>query len=210
MTEKEGLYRQAVRTLRHDARNLQNAVEVIQRHLETAEDGKGARFIGLLRERIDSMTAVGERVETLAEMPAAVPVRCDLQSIVHAAVEGQAGDRARVGIDVPSAEIIADPTLSELALSEVVRNALQTEAPVVISLAEDVGRTAVRVRDEGPGIGEPARAHLFLPLKGARRPSGTSLGLPIAAAAMQAQGGDLRLESTGPEGTSFLLVWPRG
>ncbi|MEE4207871.1 MAG: HAMP domain-containing sensor histidine kinase [Parvularcula sp.] len=208
MTKKEGIYHQAVKTLRHDARNLQNAIEVIERHLAAVEDEKGHRYIGMVRERIASMVAIGERAEMLAEIGPANMVEADLADLVQELVESASAAPQELSVDVPPCTVELDPKLTQLALQEVLSNALSAGGPVSITFSDEQDRTILRVLDSGPGIPEPAQPNLLTPFKGARRPGGTSLGLPLADAAMKAQGGELVIEKSGEEGTSVCLTWP--
>jgi PAS domain S-box-containing protein len=68
------------------------------------------------------------------------------------------------------------------------------------------GAVTIRVIDTGYGVSEQARPHLFEPFfttKGAGR--GTGLGLFVSKGIIEAIGGRLELEQTGPEGTTFVV-----
>lgn len=66
----------------------------------------------------------------------------------------------------------------------------------------------IMIEDDGPGLPEPVRAHLFRPFVSSFRHGGTGLGLAIARDLMRAHGGDLTLAATGPGGTTFRLTLP--
>lgn len=65
----------------------------------------------------------------------------------------------------------------------------------------------VLVSDEGAGISEEIRAHLFEPGR-TGRPGGTGLGLAISQLLARQIGATLTLDSTGLDGTAFRLVVP--
>jgi len=72
---------------------------------------------------------------------------------------------------------------------------------------DEPGQVALQVRDTGPGI-SPRRLHdLFMPFErlGAEQTvvEGTGLGLALSHRLVQAMGGSLTLESTGPDGSTF-------
>jgi two-component system sensor histidine kinase PilS (NtrC family) len=75
--------------------------------------------------------------------------------------------------------------------------------------AENAGKGLVRVhvRDDGPGLDEHARAHLFEPFF-TSHPKGTGLGLYIARELAEANGFDLELLDSDPErpGAHFILT----
>ena len=66
------------------------------------------------------------------------------------------------------------------------------------------GEIVLTVSDSGSGIPEPVREHLFVPFRGGSRGS-TGLGLVIIRELLQAHGGDIRLEKSDAEGTTFSL-----
>jgi signal transduction histidine kinase len=96
-------------------------------------------------------------------------------------------------------------------LDELVANALAFSPPdgtVTIEVTHGNG-VQVRVIDQGPGIDEAAQARIFEPLEQAehlstRTHQGIGIGLSLARLSAHAMGGDVTLEQTGPEGSTFL------
>jgi signal transduction histidine kinase len=64
------------------------------------------------------------------------------------------------------------------------------------------------VIDTGPGIPEQARAKIFEPLFTTKN-FGVGLGLPTVQKIVEAHGGTIDVERTGPEGTAFVVWLPR-
>jgi len=104
--------------------------------------------------------------------------------------------------------------LFEEALAHVVRNAAQAvqrkgkSGRITIRGQSKGGRAFVTVSDDGPGLSEDVRAHLFEPFSTARVGRGAGLGLAVSLGLMRAQGGDLELVSGAPGGTTFRLELP--
>lgn len=69
------------------------------------------------------------------------------------------------------------------------------------------GLVTIAVMDNGPGLPDRAKAHLFSPFQGSMRAGGTGLGLAIAAELAELNGGTLRLDPT-DTGARFLLEIP--
>ena len=61
--------------------------------------------------------------------------------------------------------------------------------------------------DDGPGVPEKARAHLFQPFQGSARKGGTGLGLAVAQELVTAHGGTIRLRDT-DKGAAFEIDIP--
>ena len=91
------------------------------------------------------------------------------------------------------------------------QNAIAATGPgrrVSVSLVEE-GRTLVlRVQDEGSGIPEAVKKHLFK-AGWSGRPGGSGLGLAISQLLARQIGAELALTSTGPGGTTFSVALPR-
>jgi len=98
-------------------------------------------------------------------------------------------------------------------IEELVENALafSEDRPVRVSVSDENGSPVVRVIDRGPGISPASLPRIFAPLEqgeelNARTHQGIGLGLAIARMSARAMDGDVVLESTGPEGSTFAWL----
>jgi two-component system, OmpR family, sensor histidine kinase KdpD len=74
-------------------------------------------------------------------------------------------------------------------------------------------RIAIRVVDQGPGIPESEWGRIFEPFEsGAANEAGggSGLGLAIAKGFVEANGGEIAVESVVGQGSSFVVGFPRG
>jgi two-component system sensor histidine kinase HydH len=71
------------------------------------------------------------------------------------------------------------------------------------------GHIEVGVLDQGSGIPEADRPHVFDPFF-TTRTKGTGLGLAICRQIAEAHGGSIRLGATGSQGTTVVVTLPRG
>ena len=143
-----------------------------------------------------------------------------LSELVHdAAQEVRAAYRGqRVQVEGPEAlGVRADPD----RLLQVVGNLLDNAAkyspegsPIAVTWGAEGGWGTISVRDRGPGIPAAHRAVLFTRfgrVPGSRIRSGhvgTGLGLYLGRQLAAIMDGELELESTGPEGSTFTLRLP--
>ena len=109
-----------------------------------------------------------------------------------------------------ASEIVADRSEISEALWNIVENAIKyaPAAPIHLSAYRDNGKTAIVVRDEGPGMTDSERHHAFERFyRGDVRGeiSGSGLGLAIAKRAIDRAGGDITIESTPGHGTSVTV-----
>ena len=112
-----------------------------------------------------------------------------------------------------------DPRQVGRALQNLLTNAaIYTPAggSVRLSVAREGGVARIRVSDTGPGILPEHQGRVFErfyradPARARRsgRPAGTGIGLTVARELARANGGDVRIESSSPAGTTFVLELP--
>jgi signal transduction histidine kinase len=99
-------------------------------------------------------------------------------------------------------------------ISNLVRNAMEAlegqraeGGEVRVKAWRDARRVFVEVRDNGPGVPQKAREHLFEAFTGSQRKGGTGLGLAIAAEIVGVHGGHLQLLDT-KHGAAFRFEIP--
>jgi signal transduction histidine kinase len=111
----------------------------------------------------------------------------------------------------PEFTLYADPEQMHRVFLNLCRNAAEVqggEGVIEITAMRDAAGTShIRVRDEGPGIPEAVRPNLFKAFSSAKA-GGTGLGLATARDIVLAHGGQISLETTGPEGSTFLVCLP--
>lgn len=137
----------------------------------------------------------------------------DVEETVREAIEtcdGPARDRVAV-FSSGSARVLADAEQLRVALSNILRNALQyspEQNPVFVSVRADERRVLLTVRDRGPGVPREEQAAIFEPNVRGRAAgqfrSGSGLGLSIAKHLIEAQGGSVWLDSD-RRGTAFHI-----
>ncbi len=106
----------------------------------------------------------------------------------------------------PDVVVNTDPDLLKQALLNVILNSLEAGASRVDIVAGERGDDVViAVRDDGPGVAEPAR--VFEPFYSTKA-DGSGLGLPTARAIVESLGGRLELGEA-PTGTEFNFKIPK-
>src|SRR5580704_13967271 len=105
-----------------------------------------------------------------------------------------------------------DPRKLERVLYNLLLNACEAVAAnggsVEVVLREVSGGVEIRVCDNGRGIPESVRGRLFEPFVSYGKENGTGLGLTVVQKIIQDHGGDVTVEKTSEEGTTFRLLLP--
>jgi signal transduction histidine kinase len=114
----------------------------------------------------------------------------------------------------PEQSIVADPSALKQVLLILIDNAiLHGQGTVRVDVRQDplATQASISVHDEGPGIAPQSLERLFERFyRGdtAHHKPGLGLGLPIAKALVEAQGGMLAVESEQDQGSTFTISLP--
>ncbi|HTR73786.1 MAG TPA: ATP-binding protein [Solirubrobacterales bacterium] len=185
------------------------SVTAAERHeLSDAVVDEGRRLSRLVENLIDVSRLESGPVEPHREA-------VDLVDLLDAAREsiGPDGERVRLALDDDLPALSADPAQLERAFANLFENAVvHGEDQTVLVRSRLVGpRLVVRVVDRGPGIPENLRERIFEPFyraPGAASGAGSGLGLAIARGFIEANGGEVEVESLPGQGSSFVVTFP--
>ena len=149
------------------------------------------------------------------------PTRARLQPILEDSVRSVEAFAKDSGVTITTSingipDVMADPDRTIQVLVNVLSNAVKhapSGSTVEITTGQEGSMVAVAIHDHGPGIPAHKVDFIFEPftqLDGSdtRRIAGTGLGLTIARALAEKQGGGLRVASSQGEGATFTLTMP--
>ena len=182
--------------------------DVERAELSEAVVGEGNRLSRLVENLLDL-----SRLETGKAEPHLESV--DVAEVLEAA-------RESVGLDPELVRIAAEPGLPmlradaaqlERAFANLLENGVRHGGgrPVQAGCRRVGRRLVVRVVDQGPGIPEADWERIFEPFHradGGGEQGGTGLGLAIAKGFVEANGGEIGVESLPGQGTTFAVSFP--
>jgi signal transduction histidine kinase len=215
---------EAVSKISHDLRNILSTAALVSERLADSEDPEVPRQSPALVAAIDR--AVTLCVDTLryssARELAVKRERVDLAVLVEdvgrallLSSQGKESGRCQLAWRNEVAKdflVTGDYDQLFRVFLNLGRNAMDAmgEAPgeVRIAASRTNGKAIIEVSDDGPGLPERARAHLFEPFVGSTRAVGTGLGLPIAREIMRAHGGEISIARSDGDGTVIRLELP--
>ena len=216
----------AASKVNHDLRNMLSSAHLISDRLSTLDDPTVQRFAPKLIANLDR--AIDFLSQTLkfgrAQEPPPVREKMELRDVAEDIIESavvQTSSRIVFYNQVPAGLTVdADREQMNRVLTNLIRNAIQAietaqaelqdapEGRITLRSWREGSSAFIEIRDNGPGIPERVRPKLFEAFLSAARSGGTGLGLTIAAELMRAHGGEVRLVSTGAEGTVFVVTVP--
>lgn len=200
---------------------LRTQLEVALRHPEGVEWSTLAADLLTDSDRMEHLVAdllFLAREDATSREPSRDPV--DLDVVV---LEEVARVRARDNVKVDTSAVSGAATRGNREeLSRLVRNIVENavshaRSRVAIVLSETSTEVRMVVSDDGPGVPEEHRAHIFdrfARVEGdrVRGAGGTGLGLPIARAIAERHNGSISLQSerqVSQGGAQFVVVLPR-
>lgn len=214
----------AVSKINHDLRNILASAQLFSDRLTSLPDPTVQRFAPKLIRTIDRAVDYTKSVLDYGKALEAPPTRrkLALRNLADDVSEllGLDGNDAiewNNAID-PELEISADPEQLFRVMMNLCRNAVQAmqelqegERDLRLSVSADVVGDDVQIRviDSGPGIPEHIQPKLFNAFQGSTKSGGTGLGMAIAAELVHAHDGNLQIEKSGPEGTTFHIRLPQ-
>jgi signal transduction histidine kinase len=170
-------------------------------------------ILGRLVDRASSLARLVQRFEGAVE--AGLTEWADVAEVAHEVAS--AHPRVRVEAAGTPAMASLNRAAARRILEELVDNALAfspNDCEVVVRVTLNGPRPEVRVIDRGPGVAPEAVERIFGALEQGeqlttRVHQGAGLGLAVARMSAHAMDGDVTLESTSLEGSSFLWVVSR-
>jgi signal transduction histidine kinase len=168
-----------------------------------------------IAEQVDAIRQRVDRQLALARMSSLHGRRTELRDAVAKLIavvrqlptEGPLSWENRISEGLAAA---CDPADFSEAMGNVLDNARKfAQSRVVISAANEAGRVAVKVEDDGPGVPEAEIGRILM--RGGHldgRASETGLGLAITADILEAHGGRLAVENRKEGGLCVRLDWP--
>jgi PAS domain S-box-containing protein len=202
----------------HDFNNvlstISEAVTVLQ--MDEQRSARDATVLGIIGNAVhygaETIRNTREYLVGTREKPTVLDVRQLLEEVLeltHPALKASTGIVVlRETQDCGKVMAIADEL--RRAFTNLVLNALEAMpqgGTLTVGCCVGNGRVTVQVRDTGIGIPFEVQRKIFSPYF-TTKSKGTGIGLAGARRAIQAQGGEIRFESTPAAGTVFFVTLP--
>ncbi len=217
--EERVAWQRLVRVLGHEMNNSLAPIKSIAGSLESLlrrdppppdwrDDAQSG--LNVIAARAESLSRFMQAYARLARLPPPQKEPVDLGELVRRVVGLETRLAVRI-VDGAPVTIEADAAQIEQLLINILHNAvdasLETGGEVSISWRAIADCTEVMVRDEGPGVMNPA--NLFVPFF-TTKPGGSGIGLALSRQIAEAHGGSLSLTNRqNRRGVEALLRLPR-
>lgn len=188
----------------------------------TWDDCTRREFLSIIDEEADRLRELIDNVMDSSRLQSGTmrmsmqPIRLDtlLKDISLRASSRDENMIISLELKAPGMQAQADPTRLAQVFDNLLSNAAKYApgSPITIGLERDNNMARISVRDQGPGISPEHLSSVFK--RFFRVPGqnssvrGTGLGLYICRQIIRAHGGEISLESTVGQGTTFFILLP--
>ncbi len=225
LQEHQEVTRSMVRSLAHEIKNplggIRGSAELLQNELP---DPALHEYTRIIIEESDRLTSLVDRLLGPRTVPNFKSANIhEILERIRKLTELEADSNLEIirDYDPSIPEICMDAEMMQQAILNILRNAMQglidspdpqikivtrTERQFTISSVRHRNVLRIDIVDNGPGIPESLREHLFYPMISGT-PNGTGLGLSVAHAIVHQHQGIIEFESEAGE-TTFTIIIP--
>jgi len=204
--------------LAHEIRNPLGSISGSVQLVREAEglDAEDKRLLGIVLREVDRLNGLVNTMLQVGRPPSATRMRTDLVTLTNEVTEvarrGPKNLETRIEVRHDQREVFAwiDGDQIRQVIWNLLSNAL-VHAPagslVRIEISSRDSLVYWSVEDQGPGVPEEARGHLF-DMFYSKRPHGVGLGLALVDQIVRAHGGEVSVVSPPGQGAKFQVRLP--
>ncbi|AJY75144.1 sensor histidine kinase [Paenibacillus beijingensis] len=189
------------------------------------DEAQRLRYLTIIEEESERLSRMGQNLLRLSSLQSGhqpfhqKPVRLDeqLRNVVIACEPQWKSKKLDIELSLAESVLDADEDLLSQVWTNLLHNAIKftpESGRIHISLAESEDNVTVKVADNGIGIDEADRGHIFDPFYKADKSrtaavKGNGLGLSLAKRIVQLHHGEITVESQPGHGTTFTVSLPK-
>jgi signal transduction histidine kinase len=206
----------SVSKISHDLRHSLGAAQLVSERLASVDDPMVRMAVPRLERALERAIGLAQstlkfgKAQEAQPIPELIYLADALDEAANDALNGLIGVSWDQRVD-NRVESEVDPDQLHRILTNLIRNAGQAivssgkTGSITASLASSGDDLCLDLKDTGPGLPRGVKDNLFAPFSGSGVSGGTGLGLAIARDLARMNGGEIRLISTGTDGTCFRL-----
>jgi nitrogen fixation/metabolism regulation signal transduction histidine kinase len=219
-SEREQAWREMAKQIAHEVKNpltpMRLTVQSFQRKFDENDPNikqKLDDYTNTLLQQIDIMSSVANAFSNFASMPAQQNELINVVEVIRLGLE--IFNESYIHFETTEKEIftLMDRTQLIRIITNLVKNATQAitdenqNPKVLISVYKDDANVIIQVNDNGVGISDENKTHVFEP-KFTTKNSGMGLGLGIIKKIIENYHGTITFESAYNIGTTFTVSFP--
>ncbi len=220
--ERESAWKEMARQIAHEIKNPLTPMKLSMQLLNRSWDEKDEKFEKRLKsisktmiEQIDTLAETATSFSDFAKLSTVVLEPLDISEVLQNCVTLFAQEEnVVVESHIPTNQVIVmgDKDKTTRMFNNLIKNAIQAipgtkQGKVVVRLITDENYATIAIQDNGRGIDEETRKHIF-ELHFTTKETGSGFGLAICKNIVESSNGSIWYESTVGEGSTFFVKLP--
>jgi len=191
------------------AHELRNPLASISASVQFLNEGRTDReFVDILMSETRRLTSLVNDFLLFSRPADASKEDVNLSAVLEMLVEDQKNGKKIILTTAADTIIIANRTFIEIAVNNIIRNAVEAARTTVkVAVRKSQREISIFIEDDGPGISGEVRDKIFEPFF-TTKANGTGLGLAIAYRIITSFGGTVFADTSPLGGAKFSLLFP--
>lgn len=216
--ERENAWKEIARQVAHEIKNPLTPMKLNVQHLLSALKDESPKLPNIMEKvlptllnQIETLNQIASEFSRFARMPSFKLEKMEIIPMIEEIVQLFQEEKIQLNqsFNVERAYTEADEFQFKRMLINLVRNSIQAEATKIdFDLHEESGQYYLRISDNGSGIPEEIINKIF-ELNFTTKSTGMGLGLKLARRFVEGIGGEIYVEESSEQGTTFLLKIPK-
>jgi signal transduction histidine kinase len=221
-SEREGAWREMAKQVAHEIKNPLTPMKLSIQHLQRALKDHSpdvpeltAKITQRLIEQIDNLSNIATAFSDFAKMPQGEFKKIDILPILLSAAElFRESDDMEINLDADETfYVYGDKDQLMRVFINILKNSTQAipedrHGRIDISISEESNDYIISIKDNGTGIANEKRTHIFEP-NFTTKSSGTGLGLAISKNIIERMNGNISFETEVNTYTIFFIRLPK-
>ena len=215
--EREAAWKEMAKQVAHEIKNPLTPMKLALQQLIISYKDKSKDFDKLFEKvsktvlnQIDSLNQIASEFSRFAKMPSLKIETLDMLSVLNDTVNMFVHEKTSIKINSDLEEAIIDADLSQLRrmFINLIRNAMQADATTIsLNVSSLEANFIVLFSDNGKGITDSEKDKIFDDNYTTKK-QGMGLGLSLAKRFMTSINGEIKLQFSSPQGTTFEIIFP--
>lgn len=222
-SEREGAWREMAKQVAHEIKNPLTPMKLSIQHLQRALKDNSPDIKELTEnisrrmiEQIDNLSGIATAFSDFAKMPQGEFRKIDIEPILLSTVElFRESDNVEINLTYPENEciVLGDKDQLMRVFINIIKNSTQAipenkQGIIDIIVNDKSTYFLINIKDNGVGIPEEKRAHIFEP-NFTTKSSGTGLGLAISKNIIERMNGKIWFDSVVDDYSVFYIQLPK-
>jgi two-component system, NtrC family, nitrogen regulation sensor histidine kinase NtrY len=215
--ERESAWKEMAKQVAHEIKNPLTPMKLNVQQLIAAYKDKSPKFDSIFEKvtatiisQIETLKNIASEFSNFARMPRLNIEKMNVVSVIYEALILFEEEKRQIKYEYSKDEIVIDSDKDQLkrTIVNLIRNSIQAGSKnISVVIQTEIKNCIIRIHDDGKGISEENVYKVF-DNNFTTKKTGMGIGLSMAKKYIESIGGNISIEVTSNEGTTFLIIIP--